>query len=94
MGTGCQRHALVVLTTESFGTHCIEFWVGFRACLQGRGKLAHTEIRSPDLSARSELLHHLRFPGATIQWVTEIKRRKFGTENQQRYSNKRKDILI
>jgi len=94
MGTGCQRHAPVALPTESFGTHCVEFWVGLRACLQGRGKLAHTEIRSPDLPTRSELLQRLRFPDRSIQWVPEIKRPNGETETQQRYSMSRKDIVI
>ena len=40
------------------GTHCAEGWASPRAGLDGCGKsLAHTDVRSPDRSARSESLY-------------------------------------
>ena len=43
---------------------CIGGWVGHRAGLDVPGKFAQTGIRSPDRSARSELLYRLSYPGS------------------------------
>jgi hypothetical protein len=46
---------------ERPGTRGTGGWMGPRADLDGRRKFRPTGIRSPDLPARSELLHRLRY---------------------------------
>jgi len=55
-----QRHAPAALPPgKRRGTLCIGGWVGPRAGLDGRGKLALIRIRSSGLPARSESLYWL-----------------------------------
>ena len=58
MGVGGQRHAPAAFSPrERPGTHCTgPVWIDAE-------NLAPTEIRSPDLPARSESLYRLRSPG-------------------------------
>ena len=56
------RHAPAALPRERSGTLCRGGCVGPRAGLDRYGKFALTGIRSPDRSARSELLYLLSYP--------------------------------
>jgi hypothetical protein len=55
-------------TPETFGTHSIGGWVGFRAGLDRCGKSRPTEIPYPHRPTRSESSNQLRLLGCTIQW--------------------------
>ena len=49
-------------------------WMGLRACLDGCGKLAPTDNRSPDRPVRSESLYQLRYPGPRQTQIRELRK--------------------
>jgi hypothetical protein len=75
MWVGGQHHAPAAFTSgkdpvpivQEAGWESEPVWIGAE-------NLAPTEIRSPDLPARSESLYRLRHPGSYIQFVQWLKR--------------------
>jgi len=63
-GVGCQRHAPAPFTPLKDPVPVVqENGLAPRSLWISAENFAVTDIRSPDLAARSELLYHLSYPG-------------------------------